>query len=68
MSGFRLDRTAFKAQTAAEAGDHTSFYQKMSWRERLRIAAYLNSVAFNYPLDNPPKMNKTKFTATSSEF
>ena len=65
MSVFRLDRNAFKAQTAAEAADHASYYRKKTWKERLEIAAYLNSVAFNYPLQSPPRMDKTKFKASS---
>lgn len=68
MSAYKLDRTAFKAQTVSEAAAHSSYYKNKSWQERLRIAAYLNSVAFNYPLENPPKMDKTKFKATSTNF
>ena len=63
MKTFRSDRTAFKAQTAEEAADHASYYAKLTWQERLTIAAYLNSVAYNYPLHQPPKMDKTKFKA-----
>lgn len=59
---YRLDRTAFKAQTAEEATQsHAKYYQTLSWQERLRIAHYLNSVAFNFPVNNPPKMDRTKF-------
>jgi len=50
MSTFRLDRSAFKAQTAGEAADHVSYYAKLSWQERLAVASYLNSIAYNYPL------------------
>ena len=61
---YRLDRTAFKAQTFEEAEtSHAAYYKTLTWQERLRIAAYLNSIAWNYPLDNPPKMDKTKFKA-----
>lgn len=63
MENFRLDRTAFKAQTASEAANHAHYYKKMSWQERLQVAAYLNSIAFNYPLNNPPRMDKNKFSA-----
>ncbi len=57
----RLDRTAFKAQTAEEASDHARYYKKLTWQERLRIANYLNSVAYNYPENNPPKLDRTAF-------
>jgi hypothetical protein len=63
MDEFKLDRTAFKAQTIREAADHAQVYSKMTWQERLRVAAYLNSVAYNYDLHNPPRMDKTKFAA-----
>jgi len=60
---YRLDRTAFKAQTAEEANKADSIYYKnLSWQERMRIANYLNSVAYNYPENNPPKMDKTVFS------
>ncbi len=65
MAVYRLDRTAFKAQTAEEASDHTSYYKNISWIERLRVAAYLNSIAFNYPENSPPRMDKTQFAAKS---
>ena len=65
MATFRLDKTKFKAQTTAEAGNHKIYYQSLSWQERLKIAAFLNSQAFNYPPDKPPIMDKTKFRARS---
>lgn len=65
MASYKLDRTAFKAQTLEEVADHAKHYRKLTWRERLGITAYLNSIAFNYPFDNPPKMDKTKFKAIS---
>jgi hypothetical protein len=62
MSSYRLDRTAFKAQTATEAADHAAYYRHLTWQERLRIANYLNSIAYNYPENEPPKMDKTVFS------
>jgi hypothetical protein len=62
MSSYKLDRTAFKAQTAAEAADHAAYYRNLTWQERLRIANYLNSIAYNYPENEPPKMDKTVFS------
>jgi hypothetical protein len=61
MSSYRLDRTAFKAQTAEEASNHGAYYRTLTWQERLRIANYLNSVAYNYPENEPPKLNRTAF-------
>lgn len=63
---YKLDRTAFKAHTATEATKmHAAHYQTISWQERLRIADYLNSIAYNYPTGSPPKMDRTKFVATA---
>lgn len=61
----KLDRTAFKAHNVQEASDHSQYYRNLSWQERLGITAYLNSVAFNYPINNSPIMDKTKFKASS---
>ncbi len=66
MDKFRLDRTAFKAQSAQDTANHAAYYARLTWQERLKIAAYLNSIAYNYPLNNPPRMDKTKFKAGTS--
>lgn len=63
MSSYRLDRTAFKAQTAIEAADHATYYKKLTWQERIKIANYLNSVAYNFPENAPPRLDKTAFKA-----
>jgi hypothetical protein len=65
VSNFRLNRSAFKAHTALEAANHAAYYKKLSWQERLQITAYLNSIAYNYPLNDPPRIDKTKFSAKS---
>ncbi|MDB4902612.1 MAG: hypothetical protein JWQ63_1893 [Mucilaginibacter sp.] len=65
MSSYPLDRTAFKLQTAEEASNHAAYYKTLTWQERLRIANYLNSVAYNYPENEPPRMDKTVFKVRS---
>lgn len=65
MEKIRLDRTLFKAQTLEDADKHSDYYKKLSWQERLEVAAYLNSVAYNYDLNNPPCMDKTQFSVKS---
>lgn len=65
MAVFKLNRMAFKAHTAAEAGNTAAYYNGVSWQERLEIALYLNSIAYNYPLTAPPRLNKTRFSAKS---
>ena len=65
MDRFKLDRTAFKGQTQQEASNHAAIYKNLSWQERLKIAEYLNSVAYNYDINNPPRMDRTKFSVKS---
>ena len=68
MCVFRLDRKAFKAHTAQQASSsHASYYKTLSWQERIRIANYLNSIAYNYPENNPPKVDRTKFSVRSRQ-
>lgn len=60
---YRLDRTVFKAHTADEAAkSHAAYYKGLTWQERLRIANYLNSIAFNFPENTPQKLDRTKFS------
>lgn len=59
---YKLDRTVFKAQTAQEAADTSSYSKKLTMKERLKIAFYLNSIAFNFDINNPPKMDKTVYS------
>jgi hypothetical protein len=63
MADYRLDRNVFKGQTFEEASDHAGYYKSLTWQERLRVTAYLNSKAFNYPENQPPRLDKTKFKA-----
>lgn len=65
MNSFKLDRTAFKGQTLREATKHTEYYKKLTWQERLKVTAYLNSVAYNFDMNNPPRMDRTKFSTKS---
>ena len=61
MKPYRLDKTAFRAQTAAEASDNYSYWKKQSHAERLRASFYLNSVAYNFDINNPPRLDRTVF-------
>lgn len=65
MKEFKLDRSAFKAQSIKEAAVHSEHYKNLSWQERLQISYYLNSVAFNYVIDCPPRIDKKKFSTRS---
>jgi hypothetical protein len=58
---YKLDKKAFKMQTFDEASDYCGYWLSKTVAERLNAAAYLNSIAFNYPLDNPLRMDKSIF-------
>ena len=67
MQPYKLDRNAFKAHTVNEAADHAVYYKGLTWQERLRIASYLISVAYNFDPENPPRMDKTIFNTKSRQ-
>lgn len=58
---FRLHRTAFHAGTHEETGKYHARNQPKTLVERLKVAAYLNSIAFNYDINNPPQLDRTAF-------
>jgi hypothetical protein len=59
---YKLDRTAFQAMTVQEANDYQRDYRNHTVKERLEIALYLTSIAYNFDMNHPPKMDKTIFT------
>ena len=66
MNSYPLDRTAFKAQTSEQAvKTQAAYYKSLTRQERRRIANYLNSIAYNYPENEPPRMDKTVFKIRS---
>ena len=65
MNNFKLDRTAFKPQTMAEAANHSDYYKKMTWQERLAVTSFLNSVAYQFDINHPPRMNRNLFAVKS---
>jgi hypothetical protein len=59
---YKLDKTAFQAMTVEEADDYMRNYRNYNWKERLRVAYYLTSLAYGFDINNPPKLDKTVFT------
>lgn len=57
----KMDRTAFKHQTIKEAAHNLNYWKSQTFEKRLQAANYLNSVAYNFDINNPPKMDKTFF-------
>ncbi len=62
---FKLDRTAFQASSLSKKIHYGEIYQNKTTQELLEIAAYLNSLAYGYPIDTPQKMDKTVFSVRS---
>ncbi|MCZ2473139.1 hypothetical protein G9H61_05685 [Aquirufa ecclesiirivi] len=58
----KLDRTYSTSANLFEQKVEVIHYVGMSKEEIAKVFAYLNSVSFNYPLGNPPKMNKAAFS------
>jgi hypothetical protein len=48
-----------------EADREINDYKKNTPKERLEVANRLIAVAYNFPLNNPPKMDKNFFEARS---
>ncbi|MCX6187954.1 MAG: hypothetical protein NTU43_13360, partial [Bacteroidetes bacterium] len=62
-----LDRSAFKKQSLKEADDNLAYWQNKTYEERLAAAFYLNSVAYNFDINNPPRMDKSVFSMRKHE-
>ncbi|MEO8853997.1 MAG: hypothetical protein ABI359_09465 [Ginsengibacter sp.] len=62
---FKLDRMAFKMYHNSETQNNFLFWQSQSLEDRLKAANYLNSVAYNFSLNDPPKLDRTYFKIRS---
>jgi hypothetical protein len=61
MKPYRLDKTAFSAQTVEEAANKYGYWKSQSYTERLKAACYLNSAAFNFDINNPHWLDRSAF-------
>ena len=59
--GFKLDRTAYCEMSFEEADKAINDFSTATWQERLIVANRLTSIAYNYPINNKPPMDKTVF-------
>lgn len=68
MSSIKPEGVIFDAKKAVEAAkDHVGYYKTLTWQERLLVANYLNSIAYNYPENEPPRLDRTYFRAYNSK-
>jgi hypothetical protein len=49
--------------TAEEADNFQRDYSKESIKKRLNVEFYLTRVAYDFDIDNPPRMDKSVFSA-----
>lgn len=59
---YKLDRTAFSMGSSNAQEPAAVYWTKKTYTERLGAAFYLNSVAYNFNLSNPPKLDRTFFS------
>lgn len=59
---YRLDRNYFWSGKVKDKPSDAAYYGTLSMVERLKIAFYLNSVAYNFDINNPPRMDKSFYT------
>lgn len=59
----KLDRTFGSSSNFYSQKKESAYYKKLSKEEIAEVFSYLNSVSYNYPIDKPPKMDKTVFSS-----
>ena len=59
---YKLDLGAFALKSFEEASRNTEYWRNQSPAERLRAAIWLSFWAFGFDPENPPRMDKTKFS------
>ncbi len=55
----KLDRTAYKAYNFKDQTSESENYKGLSFQELCDVFNYLQSVAYNFKLNNYPKMDRT---------
>ena len=58
----KLDRTAFKIQTFAQADNKKSYWLSKTPAERWNAAWYLTCCAYNIDINNPPRLDRNLFS------
>ena len=59
---YKLDRTAFSMGSSKVSEPAINYWKTKTPEERLAAAFYLNSVAYNFALANPPRLERTVFS------
>jgi hypothetical protein len=59
---YKLDRTVFSMSSHEVKEPAVKYWKTKTPEERLSASFYLNSVAFNFDLSNPPRLDKAIFS------
>lgn len=59
----KLDRNSFKAYNFNTQVKEIDNYKRYTFSQKVEIFNYLQSVAYNFKLNNYPKMDKTVFSS-----
>jgi hypothetical protein len=59
---FKLDRTAHSSGKITDLKKEADNYKNLSLLEIAKVFAYLQSVAYNHPINKPLKMDRTFFS------
>ena len=65
---FKLDRTKGRGQSHEDAtANQSAYWKSKTVDERLAAAMYLNSIAYNFDINNPPRLHRTVFRTRKHE-
>lgn len=56
---FKLDRNFSTSGKLKDSKKESEHYRNMTFEERAKVFAYLQSVAYNFELGNPPRLDKS---------
>ncbi len=59
---FEFDRTTFQMNSLENKVPAIKYWEEKTIEERLAAAYYLNSVAYNFDINNPPAFDRTAFS------
>ena len=60
---FKLDRTAHSSGKITDCKKESDNYKNLNLLQIGEVFAYLQSVSYNYPINQPLKMDRTVFSA-----
>ncbi len=59
---YRLDKTAFKIQSFAEADNTRAYWLNKTPEERWKAAWFLTCAAYGIDYNNPPRLDRNHFS------